>query len=73
MSCREELGTGTVESPIVIDECAGEDVLGPSCLVKLERTDGTQFSLTPAKSPVKVVPGNQFGYVWSQCMVHAFS
>ena len=32
MSCREELGTRTVESPIVIDECAGEDVLGPSCL-----------------------------------------
>ena len=27
MSCREELGTETVESPIVIDECAGEDVL----------------------------------------------
>ena len=48
MSENKEKATGTIESPIIVDEC--DDV-------EVERS-GSQF-----RSPVKVVPGNQFRYV----------
>ena len=53
MSENKEEATGTIDNPIIIDEC--DDV---ESLVKVERS-GNQFS----RSPVKVVPGNQFRYV----------
>ena len=52
MSENKEEATGTIESPIIVDKC--DDV---ESLVEVERS-GNQF-----RSPVKVVPGNQFRYV----------
>ena len=52
MSENKEEATGIIESPIIIDEC--DDV---EALVKVEQLRN-QF-----RSPVKVVPGNQFRYV----------
>ena len=52
MSENKEEATGTIESLIIVDKC--DDV---ESLVEVERS-GNQF-----RSPVKVVPGNQFRYV----------
>ena len=63
MSDREE-GTGTIESPIVIDDHESDEhdyvaISEPksSTEIKTEQLD------TPRPSPVKVVPGNKFRYV----------
>ena len=68
----DEQTLGTFQQPIIIDDTADSPESSPStdgpnslpwrCFVKVEKHSAGDLARTIDKSPVKVVPGNQFRY-----------